>query len=123
MSLSITSITKSGQMAEALWVPWILLPGQSTRTLAMAPLSIIFEDRQTSRSDFLLPEPTSNGHGLAKMGVACKIFVHALHASVNMKPPEWNPVSATDKRGFNLKRFVHIIMTPGQRDREKKAQR
>ena len=27
LTLSITSITKSGQMAEALWVPWILLPG------------------------------------------------------------------------------------------------
>ena len=29
--LSITSIAKSGQMAEGLWVLWILLPGQSTR--------------------------------------------------------------------------------------------
>ena len=81
-------------MAEALWVPWILLPGQSTRTLIVAHLSIIFDRKQIDRPlhliflFYFLLEPTSNGHGLKKLGMARKIFVRVLCASTNMKPPE-----------------------------------
>ena len=68
---------KSGQMVEALWVPWILLPGQSTksRSLAMAHLSIIFDRKQINRSLDLLFSYW--GRSLTNVGLACKSFARA----------------------------------------------